>query len=157
VEKNFDMLKLLTMNNITWNFLLTGNAPYAKVKVDSEYGIYNYSSLLYIETTGYEVYLSTPILLQNNEVLPKELQLNLSEQQRIDIQRFFHQVQVTHLAVSQAILIQGNYYFFKGNANKQGEQITIDINEQREKFDIPTEIEQDLRGNVQVVDINKLY
>lgn len=157
VEKNFDLPKLLVMNNTTWNFLLSGNAPYAKIKIDSEYGIYNCSFLLFIEATGYEIYLGAPILPPANETLPKELQLNLTEQQRMDLLRFFHQVQTTRLTASQVVLIEGKYYYFTGNVRKQEEQITMDIKEKRETFDIPREIEQDLKANVQFVDINKLY
>ncbi|MCM3441415.1 hypothetical protein ACUIJN_19355 [Metabacillus halosaccharovorans] len=156
VEKNFDIQRLLNMNNATWHFLISGNAPYAKVKIDSEYGIFNCSSLLFIEATGYEVYLSVHILPPVNETLPKELELSLEEQQRINIQRFFNQMTVNQMIVSQVILIENTYYYFKGQVSREGDLITVNMLETREKFDMPTEIKKDFEGKVKVVDINKM-
>ncbi|MGG0237188.1 hypothetical protein [Bacillus rhizoplanae] len=157
VEKNFDVPKLLEMNNTTWHFLLSGSEPYSKVKIDSEYGVYNYSSLLYIEATGYEVYISTPIALQANGTLPKELKLTLADQQRINIQRFFYGVHVNQMTVSQIILVEGTYYYFKGQISKEGDLITVNIMEPRNKIDLPTDIEQDFEGNVQIIDVIKMF
>jgi len=157
VEKNFDMPKLLAMNNTTWNFLILGSEPYSKVKIDSEYGVYNYSSLLCIEATGYEVYISTPIALQENVTLPKELILTLTAQQRINIQRFFSEVPVNQMTVSLVFFVKGTNYYFKGQISKDGDLIAVNIMEPRNNIDLPTEIQQDFEGNVQVVDINKVF
>ncbi|MDP1421155.1 hypothetical protein Q8G35_22940 [Peribacillus simplex] len=157
VEKNFDIPKLLKMNNTTWHFLLSGSEPYSKVKIESEYGVYNYSSLLYIEATGYEVYISTPIALQENGTLPKELNLTLTDQQRINIQRFFYEVHVNQMTVSQVILVEGTYYCFKGQISREGDLITVNVMEPRNNIDLPTEIEQDFKSNVQIVDVIKMF
>ena len=157
VEKNFNIQKLLEMNNTKWNFLLSGSEPYTKVKIDSEYGIYNFSLLLHVETTtGNEMYISTPINLQANGTFPEELQLDLTEQHRRDIQRFFYLDTFEHMTVTQVVFLEGTYYYFKGKIIKNGDLVIVNKIEPRNKIDLPTEIKQGLEDNTQSVYISNL-
>jgi hypothetical protein len=46
---------------------------------------------------------------------------------------------------------------YKGQISHEGDLITVNIMEQRNKIDLPTEIVQDFEGNVQVVDVIKMF
>lgn len=155
-EKNFDIPNLFALNNTKWNFLLSGSSPYSKVKIDNEYGMYNYSLILYIDTISCEMYISTPILLQENGTLPKELQLDLTEQERIDIQRFFFENTVNHMTITQAILLDGEYYFFKGEILKEGDLFTISMLGLGNSIDLPTDIKNEIENGNKIVYFNNL-
>ncbi|TFD94316.1 hypothetical protein [Jeotgalibacillus sp. R-1-5s-1] len=157
VAKNFDLPKLLILNNTTWSFLISGDAPYAKVKIESAYGIYNCSILLVIKSIGHEVYISVPISPPTNETLTSELQINLEEQKRINLQRFFNESEINQMNVSQVLLIEDTYYYFKGQIAIKENLITTSLLETRKKFDIPTVIKKDFENNIHILDINKSF
>ncbi|WNB93424.1 hypothetical protein [Bacillus sp. NEB1478] len=154
-EKNFDLTNLLNMNNTTWSFLITGEEPYTQIQITSEYGIHNYSLLLYIESLEYEIYLSTPIPTEHSSTLSNKVDMSLTEQQRVDIQRFFHNVNSSDMRVLQVIMVEGKLFCYNSRIEKQNDIYNVSMLEPKSCIDLPTEIENDIRGLKPFVDIVK--
>ncbi|MFV2048487.1 hypothetical protein ACEWK1_14045 [Metabacillus sp. YM-086] len=156
-DKNFDITKLMKLNNINWNFLITGTEPYTQIKLINKYGIFNCSSLIYMEATGYDIYLSSPLVLGNDLQLPKENNFELSEQERVDLQRFFLNVPTNQIRVSHIILVNNRYYYFTCIIERQGELYKINIQDIRSPVSLPTEIKAEFENNKKIIYVDKQY
>jgi hypothetical protein len=152
-EKNFHLSNIFKMNDINWNILISGEEPYSQIRLTSDYGIYNLSSLVFIEATGYEIYLSTPLTLHNGVKLPTEVDFYLDEQQCIDIQRFFLEVGIEQMRVSKIILVDGQLFYYQGLIEKQGDIFIIKTQKPKEHIELPTEIRNELLKLKPIVDI----
>ncbi|MFD4706962.1 hypothetical protein ACFWM3_19125 [Gottfriedia sp. NPDC058432] len=158
IRKNFPIDIFFSMHTTSWVFLITGDSPFTQIRINNEHGLYNFSTLLFMEATGYEVYISFPVILQHNAKLPKVTNCILEEQARVDIQRFFNCVRIAEIRVSQIILIENKYYYFSCEIEKQNDslfEVTRLVSKQ--KMELPTEIKIEFENKKNVFYMNKEY
>jgi hypothetical protein len=143
--KNFNLNHFLVMDQVSWNFLILGEEPFTRVQVKSEYGVYNYLSLLYIDGLDHELYLSANINLKENNELPKENNLTLDAQQRVDLSRYFSHADIAQARISMIISFDEHYLYFKCSLEKEHHSYRIKIVESQPFIDLPEDIKEEFK------------